>query len=108
MVSGDKFCVLVGSQHKSIPLIYYLDTTKHAPQLISKFEPMERFSDVLWAPAGGWLVVFSAGTASGNIMFIDSNGARPTRTNLVEYPGFNKVGLVVYKKWSFFLADWQE
>ncbi|KAK6102920.1 Eukaryotic translation initiation factor eIF2A family protein [Brugia pahangi] len=88
--SGDKFCVLVGSQHKSTPLIYYLDTTKHAPQLISKFEPMERFSDVLWAPAGGWLVVFSAGTASGNIMFIDSNGTRPTRTNLVEYPGFNK------------------
>ncbi|KAM3720029.1 Eukaryotic translation initiation factor 3 subunit [Dirofilaria immitis] len=88
--SGDKFCVLVGSQHKSTPLIYYLDTTKHTPQLISKFEPMERFSDVLWAPAGGWLVVFSAGTASGNIMFIDSNGTRPTRTNLVEYPGFNK------------------
>ncbi|EJW84691.1 eukaryotic translation initiation factor 3 subunit B [Wuchereria bancrofti] len=60
--SGDKFCVLVGSQHKSTPLIYYLDTTKHAPQLISKFEPMERFSDVLWAPAGGWLVVFPLGS----------------------------------------------
>lgn len=62
---------------------------------------MERFSDVLWAPAGGWLVVFSAGTASGNIMFIDSNGTRPTRTNLVEYPGFNKVGLVYVKSYVF-------
>ncbi|VDN28641.1 unnamed protein product [Gongylonema pulchrum] len=88
--SGDKFCVLVGTQHKSTPLIYYLDTTKHVPQLISKFEPMERFTNVVWAPAGGWLVVYSAGSTSGSIMFIDSNGAQPTRTNLVEYPGFNK------------------
>lgn len=88
--SGDKFCVLVGSQHKSTPLIYYLDTTKHVPQLISKFEPMERFNRASWAPAGGWLVVYSASSSSGSMMFIDSNGAQPTRTNLVEYPGFNK------------------
>lgn len=26
-------------------------------------------------------------------MFVDSNGAQPTRTNLVEYPGFNKVSV---------------
>uniref|UniRef100_A0A915BDB4 Eukaryotic translation initiation factor 3 subunit B n=1 Tax=Parascaris univalens TaxID=6257 RepID=A0A915BDB4_PARUN len=88
--SGDKFCVLVGSQHKSTPLIYMLDSSKHVPQLISKFEPSERFTNVSWAPAGGWLVVYSASTTSGAIMFIDSNGAEPTRTMLVEYPGFSK------------------
>lgn len=90
---GDKFCVLVGSQHKSTPLIYMLDSSKHVPQLISKFEPSERFTNVSWAPAGGWLVVYSASTTSGAIMFIDSNGAEPTRTMLVEYPGFSKVRL---------------
>ncbi|VDM38141.1 unnamed protein product [Toxocara canis] len=90
IVLGDKFCVLVGSQHKSTPLIYMLDSSKHVPQLISKFEPSERFTNVSWAPAGGWLVVYSASTTSGAIMFIDSNGAEPTRTMLVEYPGFSK------------------
>ena len=65
--------------------------SKHVPQLISKFEPSEKFNTVSWAPAGGWLVVYSASSSSGAIMFIDSNRAEPTRTNIVEYPGFNKV-----------------
>lgn len=88
--AGEKFCVLVGTQHKTTPLVYVLDASKHVPQLISKFEASERFSTVSWAPAGGWLVVYSAGSSSGGIMFIDTNGAEPTRTMLVEYPGFNK------------------
>lgn len=88
---GDRFCLLVGSQHKSTPLIYHLDPSKHVPQLLSKFESADRFSNVLWSPVGGWLVVYSASSSSGNIMFIDGNGPEPSRTNLVEYPGFDKV-----------------
>uniref|UniRef100_A0A0M3INE3 EIF2A domain-containing protein n=1 Tax=Ascaris lumbricoides TaxID=6252 RepID=A0A0M3INE3_ASCLU len=86
---GDKFCVLVSTQHKVTPLIYALDSSKHIPQLISKFEPSERFTTVAWAPNGGWLTVYSA-NASGAIMFIDSNGTQPTQMALVEYPGFSK------------------
>uniref|UniRef100_A0A0N5AHI8 Eukaryotic translation initiation factor 3 subunit B n=1 Tax=Syphacia muris TaxID=451379 RepID=A0A0N5AHI8_9BILA len=88
--AGDKFCVLAGTQHKTTPLIYMLDMSKHVPQLISKFEPSEKFNNVSWAPAGGWLVVYSANSTSGAIMFIDSNGPEPTRTNIVEYSGFTK------------------
>ncbi|VDN60414.1 unnamed protein product [Dracunculus medinensis] len=88
--AGDRFCLLVGSQHKSTPLIYHLDPSKHVPQLLSKFESADRFSNVLWSPVGGWLVVYSASSSSGNIMFIDGNGPEPSRTNLVEYPGFDK------------------
>uniref|UniRef100_A0A915A0W3 Eukaryotic translation initiation factor 3 subunit B n=1 Tax=Parascaris univalens TaxID=6257 RepID=A0A915A0W3_PARUN len=86
---GDKFCVLVSTKHKVTPLIYALDSSKHTPQLISKFEPGERFTAVAWAPNGGWLAVYSA-SASGAIMFIDSNGTQPTQMTLVEYPGFSK------------------
>uniref|UniRef100_A0A1I7ZVC5 Eukaryotic translation initiation factor 3 subunit B n=1 Tax=Steinernema glaseri TaxID=37863 RepID=A0A1I7ZVC5_9BILA len=88
--NSDKFCVLVGNDSKVTPQVYRLDSSKHIPQLVSKLDAGVKLNHISFAPAGGWLVVASMDSSSGNVFFIDTNKAEPTRTNCVEHAGFNR------------------
>uniref|UniRef100_A0A914VWK6 Eukaryotic translation initiation factor 3 subunit B n=1 Tax=Plectus sambesii TaxID=2011161 RepID=A0A914VWK6_9BILA len=87
---GDKFCVLTGSNLKGTPNIYRAGDK--GIQLLAKIDPQQStgLNTVLWAPAGGWLVLFGAKTASGSVFFIDTNPAEPIKMNSGEHPGANE------------------
>jgi len=86
---GDKFCVLVGNVNKVTPLIYKLG--KMAPTVISKLDSGTQLNTVEWAPQGGWLAVYGAGSSSGQVLFIDASGSEPTRYKSIEHPSLSTV-----------------
>jgi translation initiation factor 3 subunit B len=89
---GDKFCVLTGSPLKASPSIYKAGDGNKGIQLLVKIDPLQStgLNTVLWAPAGGWLALFGAKTASGSLLFIDANPAEPVKMNSSEHPGANE------------------
>jgi hypothetical protein len=58
---------------------------------MAKLDPSPGLNRVMWAPAGGWLVLFAARTLNGTIIFIDTNPTEPLKMNSCEHAGANKV-----------------
>ncbi|KAI6183945.1 Eukaryotic translation initiation factor 3 subunit B [Aphelenchoides bicaudatus] len=86
---GDRFCVLQGSSNMVTPVVYRIEKAKSAPQCISKLEPANQLNTAIWAPQGGWLVVYASGTSAGNVLFIDTNGAEAKKTRAIEHSSVN-------------------
>ena len=72
-------------------MLFDLDKGKPVPQLLSKIEAGNGLNSISWAPQGGWLIVFGAGTPGGLVYFIDANGIEVNRIRSIEHPSLTQV-----------------